>query len=86
MPAPRKKKPAPRKRVVKTVEPETYSKLEEYCIWLNEYYKSLRKSGFNNDNALWLIATKDSFPDWISEPTTADVIKHIEEEEEDDDL
>ena len=74
----------PRKKRVKTVADEGYSKLEEYCIWLNEFYKSLRKAGFNNDNALWLIATKDAFPDWINEASKEDILRHIEEEEDDD--
>lgn len=74
----------PRKKRVKTVADEGYSKLEEYCIWLNEFYKSLRKAGFNNENALWLIATKDAFPDWIDEASKEDILRHIEEEEDDD--
>lgn len=74
----------PRKRRVKTVADEGYSKLEEYCIWLNEFYKSLRKAGFNNENALWLIATKDAFPEWIDEASKEDILRHIEEEEDDD--
>lgn len=74
----------PRKKRVKTVADEGYSKLEEYCIWLNEFYKSLRKAGFNNDNALWLIATKDAFPDWINEASKEDILRHIEEEEDED--
>ena len=59
----------PRKKRTNKVADEGYSKLEEYCIWLNEYYKSLRKAGFNNDNALWLTATKESFPDWFQVDT-----------------
>ena len=74
----------PKKRKVKTVADEGYSKLEEYCIWLNEFYKSLRRAGFTNDNALWLIATKDSFPDWINEPTKSEIEKHFEDEEDED--
>lgn len=74
----------PRKKRVKTVADEGYSKLEEYCIWLNEFYKSLRKAGFNNENALWLIATKDAFPEWIDGASKEDILRHIEEEEDDD--
>ena len=41
--APRKKKPRQvRKR--RTVANEEYTELEMYCIWLNEYYKSLIKA------------------------------------------
>lgn len=73
---------ARKKRVVKTVADENYSKLDQHAIWLNEYYKSLRRAGFSVDNALWIITTKDSFPDWINPPTNDDVRKHLEEEDE----
>jgi hypothetical protein len=57
----------PRKRTakVKTVADESYSKLDQYAIEMHEFYKSLRKAGFTNDNALWLLASKDSHPDWL---------------------
>jgi hypothetical protein len=73
---------AARKRKVQTVADEGYSKLEEYCIWLNEYKRALRKAGFSNDDALWLIATKDSFPDWINGITHKDIVQHLEDEED----
>ena len=59
-----------------------YSKLDQHAILLHEYYKSLRRAGFTVDNALWLIATKDSYPDWLQDPTIEDIRKHIEDEEE----
>lgn len=61
---------------------DDYSKLDQYGILLHEYYKSLRKAGFTVDNALWLIATKDSYPDWLQDPTIEDIRKHIEDEED----
>ena len=73
---------ARRKRVTKTVADENYSKLDEHSIWLNEYYKSLRRAGFSVDNALWLISTKESYPDWINPLTQDDIKKHLEEEDE----
>ena len=75
-----KKKPVTRRR---KTEDREYTKLDEYCIWLNEYYKALRRAGFNNDNALWMIATRESFPDWVENPTLDDIRKHIDEEDED---
>ena len=63
---------------------DDYSKLDQYAILLHEYYKSLRKAGFTVDNALWLIATKDSYPDWLQDPTIEDIRKHIEDEDEED--
>jgi hypothetical protein len=73
---------ARKKRTTKTVADENYSKLDEHSIWLNEYYKSLRRAGFSVDNALWLISTKDSYPDWVNPLTQDDIKKHLEEEDE----
>jgi hypothetical protein len=69
---------------VKVVADESYSKLEQYCIWLNEFYKALRKSGFTVDNALWLITSKDSFPDWIKHGNTSpeEIVTFLEDEDE----
>ena len=74
---------AQRKRKVRTVVDDNYSKLDQYSISLHEFYKSLRKSGFTVDNALWLLASKESHPDWMQEVTIADIRNHIEENEED---
>jgi len=73
-----------RKRKTQTVADETYGPLEAYCIWLNEFYKGLRKAGFNNDNALWLITCKDAYPDWVSygKPTEADIQRYLDEDED----
>ena len=48
-----------RKRVI---DLEDYSMLETYCIGLNEYYKSLRRSGFSVDHALYLITAPQTYP------------------------
>ena len=69
-------------RKKKVVADEGYSKLDQYCIFLHEYHRALRRAGFNNDDALWLISTKESFPDWMSQPTLDDIRKHIENEED----
>lgn len=74
---------AARKRKVLTVADDNYSKLDEYAISLHEYYKSLRKAGFSVDNALWLLASKESHPDWMQKITLDDLRDHIEEDEED---
>lgn len=74
-----------KKRTVKTVADESYSKLDQYAIELHEFFKSLRRAGFSNDNALWLLASKESYPDWLQKtPTVEDIRKHLEDEEEDD--
>jgi hypothetical protein len=75
-----KKKPVTRRRTVKENE---YTKLDEYCIWLHEYHKALRRAGFSNDNALWIMTTKESYPDWVRNPNVNDILNHIDEEDED---
>ena len=72
----------PRKRKVKTVADEGYSKLDQYCIWFNEYYRSLKRAGFNDDMTYWLLTNKDSYPDWVNGIKVKDIIEHIEEEDE----
>lgn len=73
-----------RKKKNQTVAENSYSELEQYCIWLNEFYKSLRKAGFSVENTLWLLSTKESFPDWVKygKVKVEDVVKFIEDEEE----
>lgn len=73
---------AARKRKVRTVVNDDYSKLDEYAISLHEYYKSLRKAGFSVDNSLWLLASKESHPDWMQKITLDDLRDHIEEDED----
>ena len=70
-------------RKKKTVADEGYSKLDEHTIWLNEYYKSLRKAGFTVDHALWLLASPESYPEWTKQITSLDITNHLEEEDED---
>jgi len=72
----------PRKRTVKIVADEGYSKLEQYAIEVHEFYKALRKAGFTNENALWLLASKESYPEWIQTATAEDIRKHIEDEDD----
>ena len=74
----------PRKRKVQTVADEGYSKLDQYCIWLNEYYRSLKRAGFNEDMAYWLLTNKDSYPAWVDGVKVKDIIEHIEDEEDDE--
>ena len=71
-----------RKRTVKTVADEGYSKLDQYSIQLHEFYKSLRKAGFTVDNALYILSAKQAYPDWMQDLSPEDIRKHIEEEDE----
>lgn len=75
-------KKAPIKKA-KAVVDEGYSKLDQYAISLNEYYKSLRKAGFSGENALWILSAKAIHPEWMEmTPTLEDVRKHMEEDED----
>jgi len=75
---------ATKRRKPKTVADEDYSALDMYCIWLHEYHRALRRAGFSNDNALWIIATKDSYPEWVSyrEPNETDIANLLDEDED----
>lgn len=67
----------------KKVVDEDYSKLDQYAIELHEFYKSLRKAGFSNDNALWILSAKEAFPEWMQKaPTIDDIRRHLDEDED----
>lgn len=76
---------ATRKRKVQTVDTDSYNRLEMYCIWLNEYYNALKRAGFKDDIALALLSDKDSYPDWVNFklPTTNEISKYMDEDEDD---
>ena len=71
-----------RKRMVKTVADEGYSKLDQYAIELHEFYKSLRRAGFTVDNALYILSAKQAYPEWMQNVSIEDIKKHIEDEDE----
>lgn len=71
----------PKKRVI---DLDTYNALDAWCIALNEYYKSLRKAGFNEGIALFMITDHESFPDWII-PDLPNRIDNIPYEDDDED-
>ena len=72
----------PRKRMVKTVADESYSKLDQYSIQLHEFYKSLRKAGFTVDNALYILSAKQAYPECMQDVSIEDIRKHIEDEDD----
>lgn len=81
---PQRKKAQPVKRV-RTVKDESYTELEMYCIWLNEYYHALLKSGFKSDLALAFVMEKSSYPSWVNyKSPSEDEIKRMLGEEDDD--
>ena len=84
---PQRKKKAVAKPVrrVRTVKDESYTELEMYCIWLNEYYKSLLKAGFKSDVAMAFVMDKGSYPSWVNyKSPSEDEIKRMVEEDDDD--
>ena len=72
------------KRATKALEEQDYSALDAYCIALHEYYKSLRRAGFTEGLALFMITEKDSYPKWIL-PDPVDPNKFGDYQDEDDD-
>ena len=69
----------------KVIDLETYNALDAYCISLHEYYKSLRKAGFSDSTALFLITEKQSFPDWILPVKPIEKIGSIDPDEYEED-
>ena len=46
----------------KAIDLEAYSMLDQYCIGLNEYYKSLRRAGFTTEMALAILLEPLTYP------------------------
>ena len=49
----------------KAIDLEAYSMLDQYCIGLNEYYKSLRRAGFTTEMALAILLEPLTYPSTI---------------------
>jgi hypothetical protein len=80
-----RKKPI-KKATVKTVRDESYSRLELYCIAMNEYYKALRVAGFPTDVCMTVMMDRNSWPDWMlpaDMPNKMDPLEYIDDEDED---
>lgn len=73
-----------RKKKVATVTDESYSKLDQYCIWLYEFHASLMRAGFSEPIARSIISDKECYPDWVEWriPTAAEVEKYLDDEED----
>jgi hypothetical protein len=72
------------RKATKVLEDQDYSALDAYCIALHEYYKSLRKAGWSEGLALFMVTDKDSYPAWIL-PSPVDPNKFGDYDDEDDD-
>lgn len=66
------------------IDLDTYSALDAYCIAVNEFYKSLRKAGFSEKHAFWLIADREAYPDWILPVKPIEKIGDNDYEDDDD--
>jgi hypothetical protein len=72
----------------KAIDLEAYSMLDQYCIGLNEYYKSLRRAGFTVELSLAILlepltypATILPTPNWL--PLSPDRIPYDDDDDED---
>jgi hypothetical protein len=72
------------RKATKALEDQSYSALDAYCIALHEYYKSLRKAGWSEGLALFMVTDKESYPAWIL-PSPVDPNKFGDYDDEDDD-
>jgi hypothetical protein len=46
----------------KVIDVTDYSALDQYCIGLNEYYRSLRRASFSVEHSLFLITAPQTYP------------------------
>jgi hypothetical protein len=53
------------RKATRALEDQGYSKLDAYCIGIYEYFQSLKKAGFKEDIALFMITEPQSYPTWI---------------------
>lgn len=73
---------AAKKRVI---DLDTYNKLDQWAISLNEMWKALKKAGFPTDIALAIIIDRDAYPDWILPTKPIEKIGSIDPDEFEDD-
>jgi hypothetical protein len=72
------------RKPTKALEEQGYSKLDAWCIGVYEYYQSLRRAGFNEGIALFMITDLPSYPRWIL-PDPVEPERFGDYEDEDDD-
>jgi len=53
------------RKATKALEEQGYSKLDAYCIGLYEYFCSLKRAGFAEDVAMFMITAPQAYPLWI---------------------
>jgi hypothetical protein len=67
----------------KTIDLDTYGKLDAWAIAVHEMYKSLRKAGMSVEIALAIITEPTAYPDWIL-PKLPDKIDPLPYDDDDD--
>ena len=72
------------RKATQALQDQGYSKLDAYCIGLYEYFCSLKRAGFKEDVAMFMITEPQSYPAWIL-PDPVDPEKFGNYEDEDDD-
>jgi hypothetical protein len=72
------------RKVTKQLEDQGYSKLDAYCIGLQEFWTSLKRAGFHDEIALAIIVEPSAYPGWIL-PDPIDPEKFGDYEDDDED-
>lgn len=72
------------KKVTKQLEDQGYSKLDAYCIGLQEFWSSLKRAGFHDEIALAIIVEPSAYPGWIL-PDPIDPEKFGDYDDDDED-
>ncbi len=72
------------KKPTKALEEQGYSKLDAYCIGLQEFWTSLKRAGFHDEIALAIIVEPSAYPGWIL-PDPIDPEKFGDYEDDDED-
>jgi hypothetical protein len=53
------------RKATKALQDQGYSKLDAYCIGLQEFWLALKRSGFTTEIALAILTEKSAYPDWL---------------------
>ena len=72
------------RKATKALEDQGYSKLAAYCIGLYEYFSSLKRAGFKEDIAMFMITEPQAYPHWIlPDPIAPEKLGDYEDDEDD---
>ena len=72
------------RKSTKALEEQGYSKLDAYCIGLQEFWSSLKRAGFQDDIALAIIVEPSAYPGCIlPDPIDPERFGDYEDDDED---